>query len=302
MSFANVLVIAQGKGGVGKTSLSANLAGMAAHHAKLRVLLIDLDQQANLRRDLGTERSSGDDLLTAMIRGDRLPILKDVRPGLDMVPGGPAVADLAGLMVSREARGGDGLSITWAKSLSHTVGDYDLIVIDTPPGERLVVEAVMRTARFVLIPTAADEGSLDGLELTAQRFAAARAVNPHLRLLGVVLFGVSASSKAIERDTRTVIAEVLGTSAPVLQARIRHQAAAAVDARRQGLLIHELEDAVARTKTQRLARLSHKPSETPPPLDLRTRDAKGLTDDYWALTSEVLAAMNTANTDLAVIK
>lgn len=300
MSFANVLVIAQGKGGVGKTSLAANLAGMAAHHAKLRVLVIDLDQQANLRRDLGTPRNSGDDLLTAMIRGDRLPVVADVRPGLDLVPGGPAVADLAGLMVSREARGGDGLSITLAKSLSQMVGEYDLIIIDTPPGERLVVEAVMRTARFVLIPTAADDGSLDGLELTAQRFAAARAANPQLRLLGVVLFGVSASSKAIERDTRAVVASVLGAAAPVLGARIRHQAAAAVDARRQGLLIHELEDAVARNRSQRLARLSNKSADQP--LDLRTRDAKGLTDDYWALTSEVLAAMNAANTDLAVVR
>jgi cellulose biosynthesis protein BcsQ len=274
---------------------------MAAHHAKLRVLLIDLDQQANLRRDLGTEKNTGDDLLTAMIRGDRLPIVTDIRPGLDMVPGGPAVADLAGLMVSREARGGDGLSVTLAKCLSHVAGDYDIVIVDTPPGERLVVEAVMRTARFVLIPTAADDGSLDGLELTANRFAAARSDNPHLRLLGVVLFGVSASSKAIERDTRAVVASVLGAAAPVLGARIRHQAAAAVDARRQGLLIHELEDAVARNKGQRLARLA-KGTPAAASLDLRTRDAKGLTDDYWALTSEVLAAMSAANAELAAAK
>lgn len=297
MAFDNTVVIAQGKGGVGKTSLAANLAGLAAAEAQLRVLVVDLDQQANLRRDLGTDKNTGDALLTALISGDRLPVLRDVRPRLDMVPGGPAVADLSGLMFARHQRGGGDLTDMITASLATMADDYDLIIIDTPPGERLTVEAAMGAARFVIIPTAADDGSLDGLELTAERFVNAQQRNPDLMLLGVVLFGVGAQSKAIERETRQIIADVLGDAAPVFAARIRHQAAAAVDARRAGLLIHELEQKVAASKGQRLARLAgKKPTDGGVGIDLRTRDAKGLTDDYWTLTKEVLTAMTAANT------
>lgn len=297
MAFDNTVVVAQGKGGVGKTSLAANLAGLAAAEAQLRVLLVDLDQQANLRRDLGTDKNTGDALLTALIAGDRLPVLRDVRPRLDMVPGGPAVADLAGLMFSRQQRGGGDLTDMITASLHTMADDYDLIIIDTPPGERLTVEAAMGAARFVIIPTAADDGSLDGLELTAERFVNAQQRNPDLTLLGVVLFGVGAQSKAIERETRAIIADVIGDSAPVFESRIRHQAAAAVDARRAGLLIHELEQKVADSKGQRLARLAgKKPAGGGVAIDLRTRDAKGLTDDYWSLTREVLTAMTAVNT------
>lgn len=301
MALENTLVVAQGKGGVGKTSLAANLAGLAASEAQLRVLLVDLDQQANLRRDLGTERNTGDALLTALIAGDRLPVLRDVRPRLDLVPGGPAVADLGGLMFARHQRGGGDLTDMIAESLASMADDYDLVIIDTPPGERLTVEAAMGVARFVVIPTAADDGSLDGLELTAERFASAQRRNPDLQLLGVVLFGVAAQSKAIERETREIIASVLGDAAPVFASRIRHQAAAAVDARRRGLLIHELEREVAATKGQRLARLAgRKSANGGVGADLRTRDAKGLTDDYWSLTREVLADMSRANAAAAV--
>lgn len=297
MAFDNTVVVAQGKGGVGKTSLAANLAGLAAAEAQLRVLLVDLDQQANLRRDLGTDKNTGDALLTALIAGDRLPVIRDVRPRLDMVPGGPAVADLAGLMFSRQQRGGGDLTDMISASLATMAADYDLIVIDTPPGERLTVEAAMGAARFVIIPTAADDGSLDGLELTAERFVNAQRRNPDLMLLGVVLFGVGAQSRAIERETRAIIADVIGDAAPVFDSRIRHQAAAAVDARRAGLLIHELEQKVADSKGQRLARLAgKKPAGGGVAIDLRTRDAKGLTDDYWSLTREVLTAMTAANT------
>jgi chromosome partitioning protein len=300
VAYDNTVVVAQGKGGVGKTSLAANLAGLAAAEAGLRVLVIDLDQQANLRRDLGTERNTGEALLTALITGDRLPVLRDVRPRLDLVPGGPAVADLGGLMYARHQRGGADLTDMIIASIAGMVDDYDFIIIDTPPGERLTVEAAMGAAGFVIIPTAADDGSLDGLELTAERFVNAQVRNPDLQLLGVVLFGVGAQSKAIERETRQIIANVLGDAAPVFNSRIRHQAAAAVDARRRGLLIHELEQQVAATKGQRLARLAgKKPAGGAGTVDLRTRDAKGLTDDYWLLTQEVLTAMSTANAAVA---
>lgn len=294
MGLPNVLVVAQGKGGVGKTSLAANVAGLIADAGR-KVLLVDLDQQANLRRDLGTPEDDGKALFTALANSDRPPVLRDIRPRLDMVPGGPAVADLVGVMIGRlGSDGADTPAAMVTKSLATIAGDYDIVVIDTPPGERVIVEAVMGAARFVLIPTAADDGSLDGLKLTAKRFANARQHNPSLELLGVVLFSVAAQSKAIERETRDIVQGVIGAAGPVFAHRIRHQAAAAVDCRRRGLLVHELEKEVVAARSGRFARLAGR--KTSGGVDLRTRDAKGLTDDYWGLTQELLSVMHAATT------
>lgn len=97
MGLARVVVVAQGKGGVGKTSLTANVAGLAAL-AGHRVLAVDLDQQGNLARDLGYEPGDGERLLQAVVAGQPVPVVPNVRPGLDVVPGGPATGDLLVLL------------------------------------------------------------------------------------------------------------------------------------------------------------------------------------------------------------
>ena len=97
-SITNTIAFANGKGGVGKTSVTANVAGIAALSG-WRVLTIDLDPQGNLGNDLGYLQSGESDQgagLMAAIRDDKkLKPLRDVRPGLDSVPGGD---DMDGLM------------------------------------------------------------------------------------------------------------------------------------------------------------------------------------------------------------
>lgn len=280
-----MVVVAQGKGGVGKTSLTANVAGLAAL-AGHRVLAVDLDQQGNLARDLGFEPRDGELLLQAFVTGRAVPVLPAVRPGLDVVPGGPAVGDLLGIAFARSGRGGKDLADLLYASLAPVVGNYDLIMVDTPPGERLLVEAALAVASYVVIPTRADEASLDGLERVAERCVAARGRNPGLTLLGVCLFGVGARSRRLTENTREVISDALGGAAPVFEAQIRHAEAAAVDARRQGLLVHELETAAAAAAKGRLAALR---ARRRPDNDLLTRDASGLAGDYTELARDLMA-------------
>lgn len=285
MGLARVVVVAQGKGGVGKTSLTANVAGLAAL-AGHRVLAVDLDQQGNLARDLGYDPSDGEQLLQAFVGGRPVPVLKDVRPGLDVVPGGPAVADLLGIAFARSGRGGKDLADVLLTALAPVVGEYDLVLVDTPPGERLLVEAALAVASYVVIPTRPDDASLDGLERVAERCAAARHRNPQLTLLGVCLFGVGSRSRRLTEGAREAVTDLLGGSAPVFHAQIRHLESAAVDARRQGLLVHELEAATTAARRGRLAALR---ARRRPEDDLLTRDASGLAEDYATLAREVMS-------------
>jgi hypothetical protein len=124
------------------------------------------------------------------------------------------------------------------------------------------------------------------LERVAERCVAARGRNPGLVLLGVCLFGVGARSRRLADGAREAAKEVVGEAAPVFDAQIRHLESAAVDARRQGLLVHELESAAATAMRGRLAalRARQRPSD-----DLLTRDASGLASDYEALAHELVA-------------
>lgn len=284
MGLARVVVVAQGKGGVGKTSLTANVAGLAAM-AGHQVLAVDLDPQGNLARDLGYEPADGEPLLQALVGGRTVPVLKDMRPGLDVVPGGPAVGDLMGIAFARSGRGGKDLADLLFAAFAPLVSGYDLVLVDTPPGERLLVEAALAIASYVVIPTRSDDASFDGLERVAERCVAARKRNPGLELLGVCLFGVGSRSRRLAESARDVIGQVLGDAAPVFEAQIRHLESAAVDARRQGLLVHELETAAANARRGRLAALR---ARRRPEDDLLTRDATGLAGDYEALARELM--------------
>ena len=285
MGIGRTLVFAQGKGGVGKTTLSANVGALAAA-AGHRVLLIDLDQQGNIARDLGFTPDNGDALLHALIAaGAPLPIQRDIRPNLDVVPGGPAVGDAAVIFTARQSRGGATLEDALADKLTAVADDYDLIVIDTPPGDRVIVEAALSVATSVVIPTRMDDASIDGVSRVAERFIAVRDRNPDLHLAGVVLFAIASRVGRLERDVRAALTKTLGGAAPVFETRIRHLDSAAADARRRGLLIHELEQAGVEDRTARLAALRQGASPTG---TLYARDTSGLAGDYAALTAEIL--------------
>lgn len=70
MAISNSLAVTQGKGGVGKTTVVANLAGLFAA-AGYRVLVGEFDPQGNLSRDFGYEKQSGEELLMALMSGGR---------------------------------------------------------------------------------------------------------------------------------------------------------------------------------------------------------------------------------------
>lgn len=287
MGVTRCTAICQGKGGVGKTSITANIAGLAAA-AGLKTLVLDLDQQGNLARDLGMPLDSGERLFIALRNGGKLPVVHDVRPNLDVVPGGHELGDISGMMVGRAMGGGATLTTTLRTSLDRIADEYQLILIDTPPGEQVVVEAALGVASAVLIPTRADDASLDGMSLVAKRFAAARGSNPGLRLAGVLLFAIGTQGHRLEAATRAKILGIISDPSLTFAATVRHSDSAAVDSRTRGLLAHELEGAVAKDRTDRLAALR---KGEPLPAGLLNRNATGLAADYEAVTRELLTRL-----------
>jgi chromosome partitioning protein len=284
-----VIAVGNGKGGTGKTSVVANVGGLAAA-AGLRVLLIDLDPQGNLNRDLGYERSDGRALRDALSDSRPLPVTAGIRENLDVVQGGPGLFDLQGILFARMNRRDDAGSFAdlLYSGLSAVADPYDLILIDTSPGEQLLVEGAFAVSTAVVITTRSDEASLDGVETTADRFVAAKSSNPDLQLAGAVLFAVGVQSRRLERWVRTSLEEMLGEVAPVFRTRIRHQEGAAVDARKVGKLIHELESQVAEAHKARFAALrSGKVDGT----SFHASRMDGLAGEYEALTEEILARL-----------
>lgn len=289
------VAVVNGKGGVGKTSITANLAGLFAA-AGYRVLAIDMDPQGNLGNDLGYLGAGlsddGASLQSAAISGAAPKPIMNVRERLDVVAGGEHLHDLSAVLQSRRLSDRGGVE-SMVASLAAIAAGYDLTLIDCPPGSDVLQAGALEAARWVLVPTKTDDASRAGLREVAKRFTAARVSNPELTLLGVVLFGVNRSARRILRQARAALEGDLGPSAvDVLTATIRHVEAAAVDARSRGQLVHELERDVLAGPPWWERRRNH--DSTAEPL---AASAPSLAGDYERLAAEVLDRVIRAETE-----
>ena len=277
----NALMVTNSKGGVLKTTLSAHLAASAAAGG-WRVLAVDLDTQGNLARDLGyLPRSDGGAELIDAVRAGRPPKpLVDVRPGLDVIAGGPDARQLAGIVA-------DGPELL-SQALTAAADDYDLVIFDCPPGDASLTDAAMLATHYLVIPTTPDDAALDGLGGVFSAFLAARATNPALEVLGVTIGPVNVSATAMMTRLRGELADLLGDDVAVFEPAIRFAQAVAVDARRRGMVTGEYEAARQEAPPWYTAlRAGKRDTE-------RYRKADELSADWTALTSAVLLAFSAA--------
>lgn len=287
---SRVIVFATGKGGTGKTSCAANVAGLAAQ-AGMKVLLIDLDSQGNLEFDLGyvDKGDEGKHLVSTLLTDGVLePVLKNVRPNLDVIPGGGKLDELEDLVLGRERRGEDG-SILLANALKPLATDYDLIIIDTPPSKRsALVMLALAAARWIVIPTKSDRASIKGLSVLADQVVRIREVNPTIDVLGAILFGMGSAATVRRRFAADDVRSVLGDSALLFESIIRHAEAAAGDAREKGKLIHELAEVVHNAEPWYVALKAGRRPERPAGSSL------ALCDDYVLFADELIKRIGAA--------
>lgn len=287
------LSIANGKGGVGKTSLTANLAAIAAHSG-WDTLVIDLDPQGNLGADLGyTQLASSDEgmaLSKAVQFGEPLePPVKQVRPRLDAVPAGARTREFAHVL---QERGPLRSAVAMDAALAPLAERYDLVLFDCPPGDDVLGDLGLAMARGLVIPVKFDSGSLDGLELMATRVrdVRVRGINRDLELLGIALFDFNPRATALRAQVEEELQEDFSQGVRVFSSAIRHSQRAAFDMRRDGMVAIEYEMLAEREQSERLELLHRGADAVREAGPAKSSSARRLADDYTALANEILEA------------
>lgn len=183
---ARVYTLVNQKGGVGKTTSAINLGAYLGYYGQ-RVLLIDLDPQANATSSLGVDKNSIRGGTYEILIG-RMPItpqiLHNPRYKISLLPSSPALAGAEVELVdlpNREQR----LKEVLAPALER----YDYILIDCPPSLGLLtVNGLVAAANGVLIPVQCEYLALEGLGQLTQTIQRVRnSLFPELQIRGVIL-------------------------------------------------------------------------------------------------------------------
>jgi len=172
------------KGGVGKTTTAIHLAAGAAEAGR-RVLLVDLDPQANATSGLGLETIPGKSLYPVLLGQARaVEMLQPARQANLQVL--TSELDLAGAEIELVPEMGREQRLS--KALASLADQYDYVLIDCPPTLGLLTVNAMVAAREALVPIQCEYYALEGLsQLLNTVHLVQQGVNPALAIDGVLL-------------------------------------------------------------------------------------------------------------------
>ena len=188
-----VFVVANQKGGVGKTTTAVNVAAALATKG-LRVLVIDLDPQGNASTALNIDHSEGTPgVYEALVDGTDLDELVRPCPDLPGLTVLPASIDLAGAeielvsLVARETRLDKALQ-SYLDDCEDAGDRIDYVLIDCPPSLGLLTVNALVAGREVLIPIQCEYYALEGLgQLVRNIDLVQRHLNPRLEITTILL-------------------------------------------------------------------------------------------------------------------
>lgn len=211
-----VIAISNQKGGVGKTTTAINLAACLAEKGK-RILVIDIDPQANTTSGLGIDKSKIDHTTYELLM-DETTIWEAMTPsvirGLSVISSERSLAAAEIELINAPNR-----EYILKKEVDKVRDNYDFILIDCPPSLNTLTVNAMTTADSVLVPIQCEYYALEGLsELVYTIDLVKNRLNNKLEIEGILFTMYDArtclSTQVVDNVKNNLHAEVYNTIIP----------------------------------------------------------------------------------------
>ncbi len=207
-----IFVVANQKGGVGKTTTVMNL-GSALALRKKKVLLVDLDPQSNLSSGLGFTQqfdkqswNSADEapyksIYDVLVGGEKISsvFVTTSTPNLFLVPSHLSLAGAEIEMVNMITR-----ETLLKKAIEDMTEKFDYVIIDCPPSLGLLTINALSASEKLLIPIQCEYFALEGLGQLIETTKLIKGVNPNLKIGGVILTMYDSRTKLSESVVKDV--------------------------------------------------------------------------------------------------
>lgn len=179
-----IIVVANQKGGVGKTTTAVNLSASLAELGK-KVLIIDMDPQGNTTSGLGINKEEADNTVYELLLGEcsiKEAILESEYENLCVLPSN---INLAAAEI--ELVGINEKEFILKNALNEVKDDFDFILVDCPPSLNMLTINAMCAANTVIVPIQCEYYALEGLSQLIHTIELVRErLNPDLEIEGVV--------------------------------------------------------------------------------------------------------------------
>ncbi len=215
-----VVAMVNMKGGVGKSTLTANVGWYCAYRANLRVLMVDLDPQFNL-----SQYALGNDRYEKHL-AKKKPTIVDIFEQHTLGNADKGILGKEAITVAQEWHDGSlihvipsALDLAWALKNPHekehlvrdyiqdVKDDYDLILIDCPPTESMLTTAAYMASDYLLVPVRPEYFSTIGLPLLVRSlgdYKKTHKTEPVPKLAGIVFNDSDPSKREHQRSRKTV--------------------------------------------------------------------------------------------------